>query len=1023
MPNHHTARVQRRRRALATAAVAALLCAAPAAAETVHAINIPAGPLDAALKTLAAQTGQQLLYPPEIADGREAPAVAGRFTPEAALARLLGDEVRVARAGDNVLVLKPGPPAPTPAAAAPARPEVPSRRPFGGEAPIAPPGGADPAAVPRQAPHTVEALQVTGTHLRGVTDTPSPVLVLDRTDLERSGHLTVAAALAALPQNFAGNATEGTILRGVDRASTNNTYGSGISLRGLGADATLVLVNGRRMAGAGVKGDFVDVSAIPTAAVERVEILLDGASALYGSDAVGGVVNIILRQSFAGGESQLSAGSATAGEPREARFSHIAGTDWGSGSGVFAYELHRREALLLADRAFTASADLRPLGGSDRRQTFAHPGNIMVRDPVTNTNVPGWAIPEGQDGTDLQPGDLLPGAVNRGNQNAGVSLLPKQTRHGLYGSVRQDVGEALELTADVRWSYRRFRTLGGWPVALITAPRTNPYFVSPVGAASHQVAYWFVDDLAPTITNGSAESLAATLGAGLDLPGDWRADGYLAFAQEIGETRAGGLLHSTFLNEATGAIADRPNTPFRTSVDGFFNPFGAGPGDNDPAILAFISSGFSTGRTRDRAYTANLKADGSLVELPGGPLRLALGAQVRRETFFRASSSFTSGVAPARGDLVDARRTVWAAFAEARAPLLGADSPAGRLEFSLAGRYERYEGVGDTANPKLGLIWAPRPDVTLRGSYGTSFRAPALRELRDAERYAPSLLPFEGGRVLTLIQSGGNPDLKPETATAWTLGADYAPEAVPGLRLSLTWFRTRFEDRIDTPGAQNVLTALSDPAVSSFVTRVDPGNNPADRARVASLIDSPNYNPASGVFPAESYGAILDGRYANTAVLAVEGVDLQAAYAWTAGTDRFGLSGNLSYLFDYGEQLTPTGPLRDRVGTASYPVRLRARVAADWARGPWGATLAVNHASGARDLDGRRIDDQQTVDLQVRAEGAPGARLADLRVALNVRNLFAADPPFYDSPGGLGFDSANADPIGRFVSLQLTRRW
>ncbi|MCR4532822.1 TonB-dependent receptor plug domain-containing protein, partial [Acinetobacter venetianus] len=153
-------------------------------------------------------------------------------------------------------------------------------------------------------PSMLDEVVVTGTHIRGVAPGASPVVSVDRDAIDRRGFATVADTLAALPQNFAGLATPAATSTGVDTTSQNAGRATTINLRGLGPDATLVLVNGRRMAGAGGRGDLADVSSIPTAAVERIDVLLDGASALYGADAVAGVVNIILRNDFDGAETR-----------------------------------------------------------------------------------------------------------------------------------------------------------------------------------------------------------------------------------------------------------------------------------------------------------------------------------------------------------------------------------------------------------------------------------------------------------------------------------------------------------------------------------------------------------------------------------------------------------------------------------------------------------------------------------------------------------------------------------------------
>ncbi len=246
--------------------------------------RVPAGPLQTALPLFATQSGEQILYSTDLVAGRQSAGVSGALRTDQALTTLLqGTGLRARRTSPNTLVVY------DPDARADATDEA----------------------------VEIEDVVVTGSLIRGVADGPSPVVTVTRDEMDRNGRATVAQLLASLPQNFGGTANEGALGNGGDRSGTNSTYANGVNLRGLGSDATLVLINGRRLAGTGAKGDFVDVSTIPTAAVERVDILLDGASALYGADAVGGVVNIILRDDYDGAETRVRVGNTSDGASGE----------------------------------------------------------------------------------------------------------------------------------------------------------------------------------------------------------------------------------------------------------------------------------------------------------------------------------------------------------------------------------------------------------------------------------------------------------------------------------------------------------------------------------------------------------------------------------------------------------------------------------------------------------------------------------------------------------------------------------
>ena len=237
-----------------TAAAALMTAASPVWAQTAAAVrdfDIPGGPLGAGLAAFARQSGDQILYPAELVAGRTGQPVRGQLTSPAALERLLeGSGLAFRQSRPGVFVL-----------------QDPARR-----------AGLDDEAT------VLDEIIVTGTLLRGAADGPSPVVVVSREGMDRRGHGTVADALSDLSQNFGGSGNEAAISAGADRGGGNSTYASGVNLRGLGSDATLVLINGRRLAGSGNKGDFADISTIPASAVSRIDVLLDGASALYGPD-------------------------------------------------------------------------------------------------------------------------------------------------------------------------------------------------------------------------------------------------------------------------------------------------------------------------------------------------------------------------------------------------------------------------------------------------------------------------------------------------------------------------------------------------------------------------------------------------------------------------------------------------------------------------------------------------------------------------------------------------------------------
>ncbi|WP_029911578.1 TonB-dependent receptor [Caulobacter sp. UNC358MFTsu5.1] len=981
-------------------AAAPALAAPIQQAQTVN-FDIPAGPLDGALQAFAAQSGRQLAYSPQLVAGLRSPGLKARLAPDQALGELLRGLPIDVRRGANALVLKPR---------------------GGMAASGAPADPFDPAAAgPPAETAEVEALVVTGSLIRGAGQGPSPVITFDRDAIDKGGHANLAEALAALPQNFGGGATPTSQLLGSDRTFVNDSAATGVNLRGLGNSATLVLINGRRMAGTGLKGNFADVSAIPTGAIGHVDVLLDGASALYGADAVGGVVNVFLRQDFKGSETRFRSSVTQGGDAQELQFGHTFGAAWSSGHAVVSAEYYQRDPLSSLSRDQTASSDLRPLGGTDHRVQFSNPGNIVAYSAAAGAYVPLYAIPSKSTG--LTPADFVAGTMNKGDPRSGADTLPKQERTSLYATVSQSLG-GFELSADALYSRRRYSYLQGGTSTILTVNRANPNFVSVAGESSQLIAYDFIGALGQRRLNGTAQNLGLSAGATRDFGRTWRAEAYAAFSADEGTRLMNNALNSGFLREALGSVADDPATSFSAARDGYFNPYGDGA-NNAKVVTDFINSGYQRHWRRNRVSSVNLKVDGTLLELPGGPLKLAAGGQLRHEDFLVRNTYLTSGAVVTNTDGALFDRDVGSAFAELRVPLIGPHQEiagARRLELSVAGRIERYSDFGVTRNPKVGVLWEPVQGVTLRTSYGTSFRAPTLADLYEPYLIGATFVPDTSGSTLSLIQTGGNLALEPETAKSWTTGIDLAPPGRPGVKLGVTYFDTRFSNQVGHPVYEDILNALKNPIYAAFVRRLS-ASNATDMADAQALIDA-STSSSPKLFPATAYGAIIDARNLNAGELDVRGLDVTGQWPLAVGGDRVELTANLSYLFEYSRKISPTAPSTDFVDLAGFPIDLRAVVGASWTHGPFTTSLSLRYADDYEASSGARIGSWTTADAQLRwTSPSRDGFLSDLSAGLVVQNLLGTKPPFYDSPDGVGYDPTNADVLGRTVAIQLSKRW
>ena len=428
--------------------VLGLLVGLPArAASSPQAFHIEAGDASRTLNEFSRQSSLQLLFDYNIVRGRKTQAVSGEYSATAALQKMLtGTDLVFDFVNEHTLAItlvSPGDESGSATAAA-------SRANAGRTRSAAPQsverreGGSGELSAVSLAPQPQEVI-ITGTHVRGEQPVGDHVISLNREDIDTSGAATVQDFLRTLPQAFGGGPTEDTHYM-TSETQTNSGLGAGINLRGLGARATLVLINGKRLAPSGSEAEFADVENIPLAAVERVDILPDSASALYGADAVGGVVNFVMRDNFTGAESLARGGSGTQNTLREYQLAQTIGSHWDAGNAMLSVELYRRDALPAAARRY-ATSDLVPFGGGNFGTFLSNPGNIVVGGQT-------YAIPHGQNGTALTASDLVAGTENLADVYAASDILPSQKRLSLYGSGKHDLTDNLTIFANAMLSQR-----------------------------------------------------------------------------------------------------------------------------------------------------------------------------------------------------------------------------------------------------------------------------------------------------------------------------------------------------------------------------------------------------------------------------------------------------------------------------------------------------------------------------------------------------------------------------------------
>ena len=845
-----------------------------------------------------------------------------------------------------------------------------------------------------------EELVVTGSRIRGVEVVGSTSISLGRELIDAVPAITTSDLMRNVPQviNLGADETH----RGVQGGQGNTTFSSGVNLRGIGGNTTLLLFDGRRMPPQGGRGVYFDPNLIPTLAIERVEVVPDGASAIYGSDAIAGVVNLIPRKDFVGAEVRAQYGFADDYEKHS--IAALGGFDWdwlGGGNLVAAAERSGHPNLRGEDRDFFTS-DLRARGGRDFRTNLCNPGTIVVG----GTN---YAIPAGQNGTNLDPASLVAGTVNMCDDAKNTDLIPDQERTSVMLNVRQRFTDAVEVFTQGYYSERDFSIRGmlrnSVSRASVTVPQSNPYFVSPVpGATSVLVNYRLPEEFGISFQDGFDRTYQITTGATIDLPAEWKVGATIGYGRNQNLFRDNNLIDTRMLDAAL-----RSSDPATA-----LNPFGDGA--SSPASVYESFRTFTTNFGYNTRKTGSIDADGPLFGLPGGDVRLAVGYD-HVDDLHTGRQRTTAGTITPRS----MGREIDSVYGELFVPIFGdANSAAGlrRLDLSLAVRYDDYSDVGGTTNPKYGLTWAPIDGLQFKASYGTSFRAPTLGDLLpDTVIYQRQLVdPLSPTNQSTgLLYSGGNPNLKPESATTRSFGIEFAPEVLPGARMSLNYFDVEYRDQtLSLYGLASTL--LQNPYYNRYIQR-----NPTP-AEIDTFLQGGRVNGAINPSVIEFLGY---SQTQNLAITVAKGVDYQFSYEWHTDMGEFtaGLYGT-----EYTEFLTAPAagaPPVDVRNTIDNPPQTRLRFDLGWRNGPWSASTRLTHI-GSYDNNlitpTERVSSSQIIDLHVdyRFEATEGL-FSDLTVAFDVENVLDTEPNFVNQVGG--FDAQVASAIGRMVSFSVRKSW
>lgn len=878
-------------------------------------LDLPVQPMGQSLTAIGTLGHLNVMFDPSVVDGLQAPALKAELSADDALSRLLsGTRLHAVRVDANTIRVLAETPAnrvqsigegtqtgamyaPTNVHLAYAYRLEQSQGPLTDSAEATAPDNKSPESA------VLEQVVVTGTHIRGATSTASPVHVYTRDVIDRSGAGSVKDFVSKLPENFGGVASEDTIQghAGGNGSGDNFVSGTAINLRGLGPDSTLVLIDGRRVAPGNTLGNWVDISMIPLSAIDRIEVVPDGASAIYGSDAVGGVVNIIMRKSFEGFETRVRYGSSTEAAPHEVDLGQTGGYSWTTGSAIASYEYSDRTNVTATERSYTST----------------------------------------------QPGPF--------------DLLPSQRRQSVYGHIDQSLTNSIGLFASGIYSHK--------------------------SSTSDQ-----------TFANALSQSLVA------------KVDNYSIAAGGRADLGKG----FEFTLSSSYAASDTQN----------------------PTITLPSGAPISNLTVDTRLRSVDAQFDGPLAQLPSGLLLFAFGGQYRGETFSQvglvARTSF------------DVDRSVYAGFAELNVPIVGPggqDPAINRMELTVADRFENYSDFGSTNNPKLGLAWRPFRSVTLRGTYGTSFRAPILSQLNPTPTSVVALQVPDSttGQLANVVTAaGGNPTLKPEKAHSWSAGLDFTPESIPGFHTHLNYYNIRFDERVAAiyqAGVTLPLALTESATLGSAIVR----RNPTVSFLQSLVANGPTFidlinckcvaNPAT--FNFSQIGVFIDNRFANLSKVDTDGLDFGVSYTTDTGLGKLESGVDGTYIVALKQQVLPTTPTQEIVSTPYNPVNVKLRFHSVFQAGGLAIAAYINYVNSYTDSRGAipvSVASWTTLDFSIGyGFAADAGLLRNTSLLLSAVNVTNRAPPyvFGDDPTtpGINYDGTNANTLGRQVSLQISKRF
>ena len=957
-----------------------------------RAVNVDVAPqkMSTALIELSKQAGIQLMMPGATLDKVNTSGVHGHMTLGDALGKLLeGTDLGVRESGPNTYTVTQ---------------RVSSRDDAGStllaQADIGQTSDGDPAAEQpvkqegkkSRSGQAVELQAVVGSRIpQSAKDSAVPVNVYSKQKIDESGATSIADFLNTLPQVSVQNTTTG----------DNQQFAGAttVQLRGLPAGTTLVLLNGRRVESstgmvAGHQG-FFDLSSIPLGAIERIEVMPSGSSAIYGGDALGGVVNIVLKHDFHGVEASARYGGTDDGKYNDTQYTFAAGLG-GEAWDISAIATYSENSELSgSERPLTDTSDYTPYGGIDTRSSYYFPGNICTSDGsnLNGLNSPCAAIPKGSSGVGLTPADFAgtAGVTNKISTNPYVATLAPSHKVGVLLQGDYRFGPWLQVFAEALYNNVDSNAYLAPPPVTFTVSASSPN--NPFGQdLTDNYRFATLPRKCYCEDTNFFRPLLGLRGA-INENWNWEVAGWT----------------SRDFDDVPMTLGVTNTAALETAIDnGSFNPFQDGPGASRSVLNSFFSTQRST--MQGGANSVNGFVRGKLFDIAAGPVQAVIGGEYERDTLRWNSTEGSITV-------FSMHRESEAGFLELRVPIIGDHSRPGAadiLAIQGALRYDRYSDFGGRSSPETGLEFRPVPSVLMRASYSTAFKPATLMDL-----YNPGVTysgldindPKRGGESSSVdVTYAGNPDLSPETGWSRNLGVVWSPESLKGLDVSLTNWVIRIKNGFTQPSPLLFLNE-EDKYPGHVIRGPVPPGDPYGAGPVTDVVDT----------------------YVNFGSIDEAGMDFNLNWriATPAGEFTPTLAVTEVYRYSYASTVgaPPTSALARANDDANYTPRWKGTVAIQWKRGPLQAGVDGRYVGWYRDVtdvtaNPRGLGNFWYMDLNGRYDFgkqffAANRYLAKSYLSFGIRNLLDQSPKYADYGYGYdGYDPNEYDIEGRYLWVQ-----